>query len=109
MASPLTEKILNRMQEADSETGCSNTLDKTAYELCRQNYFMKQQNQILQNQQISPKPDETTSQIQAEGVNNFPQKESDGISYTIPYLLVLVAVVVVTAIITKRLIRKGTK
>jgi len=111
--SEYAESILKTYE--DPETGCSSR-DEVAFQSCRQNYFLKQQNQILQNQQSNPKPEEsvqlkTETQTRVEEVN-YVQKESiesNGISPTIPYLLILIVVVAATIIITKRLILRGAK
>jgi hypothetical protein len=103
--------MLKRMSETDPETGCSTPLDKTAYELCRQTYYTKQQNQILQNQQskITPTPEESTqpktdTQTQVEKV--YVQKEGIVVSPTILYVSVLIVIVIATIFITKYFTKK---
>lgn len=82
-----------------------------AFQLCRQNYFLKQQNQILQNQTARPETEEsaqlkTGTQTQAEVILNPQQKETAEINPMILYALILVAVVIATVFITKHLTKK---
>lgn len=61
MASPLTEKTLIQIRSfQDPETGCSAS-DKAAFELCKQSFYLKQQNEILQQPP-------TDSRLQQENV-----------------------------------------
>ena len=90
MASPLTEKTLESIK-TDPETGCVGANSDTVFQLCRQNYFIKQQNQILQNQQPSPKPEENT-QLKTETINANP---------LILHVAILIAVIISTIFITK--------
>ncbi len=127
--SPLTERALRTIK--DPETGCA-SYDVQAFQECRQAYFLKQQNQILQkNQQtVSNTLDENAQlKIQMEGmrgelemlksqqVTQQAMTESDyktqpasigffGSSFPWLYILFLVAAIVVTVFITKYLTKK---
>jgi len=79
----------------DPETGCS-SIDEVAFQSCREAYFLKQQNQILQNQQPNPKPEEST-QLKTETINA---------NSSMLYVAILLVVVIATIFITKYLIKK---
>jgi hypothetical protein len=57
--------ILERILQGDQETGCT---PGEHFEECRQNYYLKQQNQILQQQKSAPVsvPANTTSNTELE-------------------------------------------
>lgn len=69
MASPLTEKTLLQIRSyQDPETGCSAS-DKAAFEECKQSFYLKQQNEILVQQQ-------TDSRLQQENTELKTQLET---------------------------------
>jgi len=106
-----TERALQRT--IDPETGCmGGSGDNAAYELCRQNYFAKQQNQILlqqQKTQPSNQENKTTTTI-AQPIpqsidNNIPRQfEVDGNTLAL-YGTILILVVALAVIITKNILK----
>ena len=46
--SELNSEYIKMLTDSDPETGCTVYNDKVAFEQCRQSYFLKQQNNILQ-------------------------------------------------------------
>ena len=105
MASPLTERLLDRMSETDPETGCVGMGSDVAFQLCRQNYFLKQQNQILQSQQSSQKLNGENIQLETVSQSNTENFTTNlGFVSTNPavlYGIILFLVVIVTVVITK--------
>jgi hypothetical protein len=112
----------------DKETGCVST-DAQALQACRQAYFLKQQNQILKSQKVQTVPPqaEVTSPATSDLENRLQTMESqlnalntqqsatgsprsqniDGMSIPIlPFVLILVFTIIVTAVITLYVGRK---
>src|SRR3989338_7241762 len=66
MASPLTEKTLLQIRSyQDTETGCSAS-DKAALELCKQSFYLKQQNEILQQPKIDSKLQQENGELKVQ-------------------------------------------
>lgn len=101
MASIFGENSLDR---TDPETGCFFRSDQ--FELCRQAYFLKQQNKILQ-QQASEKMPQTQPTTTATTVSSAsPQVEINQNGNIIVFSLVLIIAILVTAMITRHLSKK---
>lgn len=110
--------IYELQNEVDPETGCKHN---SSYEQCRQTYFLKQQNQILQ--QPSSNSQEKTHQLESEisemkqeletlqtqQTDSDTQTTSDNFldGYTaLMFAGLIVISIVATAIITKLIIKK---
>jgi hypothetical protein len=109
-------------QYDDAETGC-HTTNEAALQACRQAFFLKQQNLLIQKQQASEKlkDENTTLQAELETVKSelnalktqstqtqtyVPQRIIWDGSIVMIFVLILIVVVVATALITKVVIRK---
>lgn len=110
----ILERAIEKAGETDTETGCTNTLNKEAFELCRQNYYLKQQNQILQDKQSEVKNENieeigTTTQTQEAGNSATIGATVNGIRPSLLYALTIVATIIVTVVITKYLTKRKQK
>lgn len=94
----------------DPETGCVRGYND--YEQCRTNFFLKQQNQILKNQQSSSNNGDakvmgttTEAQIETQANNNLAAVEAamGGFSFPLTYVLIIIATMVITAVVTRYL------
>jgi hypothetical protein len=111
-----------RVPVPDAETGCTMG-DANAFQECRQAYFLKQQNQILKSQRVqtvapqkevaSPTTSDLENRLQTmesqlnalntqQSVTGSSQTQNaDGMAVPIlPFALILVFTIIVTAIIT---------
>ena len=99
----------------DPETGCVHGYNN--YEQCRTNYFLKQQNEILKNQQSdsnngngNAKVMGTSTEAQAQGQTNnnlaAVGEATSGFNFSLAYLLILVAAIITTVVITKYFTKK---
>lgn len=106
-------------RQTDTETGCSDS-DPSAFQACRQAYFLKQQNQILKSQKTQTIPSESKTQQQTndelltrletmekqisaittqEALEGKTQSNEVGVSL-LPFIFVLIAAVLATAMFT---------
>lgn len=103
----------------DQETGCIHGY--TDYEQCRTNYFLKQQNQILQNQPPSSEKENDQLKTEIETLNqeleiletkqvapesNNAQNNDFLESAPVTYISILLVVVITTVFITRFFIKK---
>ena len=101
----------------DPETGCRSS-DQTAFQSCRQAYFLKQQNQILyQQQQSNLKSQQENSELKSEIETLKSQQASQNQApnnSTAPKLedfsiLILIAVVVIAIIVWNKFYSKDSE
>lgn len=100
----------NLKPQSDSETGCV-SFDPLAFQACRQAYFLKQQNQILLQQQASGKlkDENTMTQVQPTTTamvasSSYPQINESG--NMIMFSLILIIVILVTVMVTRHFSKK---
>ena len=92
-------------QQTDPETGCA-SYDERAFQACREVYFLKQQNEILKNQQSSSNNGDgdskvmgttTEAQVQGQANNNLAAVEAatGGFSFSPTYVLIFITAIII--------------
>ena len=88
-------------QQTDPETGCA-SYDEQAFQACREAYFLKQQNQILQSQQQNNGTTTSAETLNGNSANGTTNATEATLTISpVLFMLILVAIVAATAIIVK--------
>jgi len=112
--SELSKRFFSRNQPhqySDVETGCQTT-NEAAFQACRQAYFLKQQNQLVQQQASSTAEMQSqTEQLQQElSVLKTNPPTPAGIVLTgkssAAFAVIFILAIVTTVFVTKRALRK---